>query len=189
MLGLATPFARAQATLTVLHSFRADGPTSLIQGTDGNFYGTGASGGAHAYGTVFKMAPSGTLTTLLSFNGSNGVQPAGALVQEKDGNFYGATYYGGASYNRTNAAFGTIFRLSLTASPPAFQTIARTGSTIAFAWSAVVGRSYQLQFTTNLTQPNWTNSGNPLTATNTTATASDTSGADRQRFYRVILLP
>jgi len=51
------------------------------------------------------------------------------------------------------------------------------------------GRSYQLQFTTSLTSPNWTNSGSPIIATNTTMSASDTFSSDPQRFYRLALLP
>ena len=51
------------------------------------------------------------------------------------------------------------------------------------------GRSYQLQFTTNLTQPNWTDVGAPVVASDTVATAADAVGSDPQRFYRVALLP
>ena len=43
-----------------------------MQGADGNFYGTTADGGEAAEGTVFKITPSGTLTTLYSFAGSDG---------------------------------------------------------------------------------------------------------------------
>jgi len=46
-----------------------------------------------------------------------------------------------------------------------------------------------LQFTTDLTQLNWTCAGSPVTATNTTATACETIGPDRHRFYRLALLP
>src|SRR6266446_4215607 len=52
---------------------------SLIQGTDGNFYGTTFHGGANAQncdadtcGTVFKITPAGTLTTLHNFDGADG---------------------------------------------------------------------------------------------------------------------
>ena len=41
----------------------------------------------------------------------------------------------------------------------------------------------------DVTQTNWTNAGGPVTATNTSATASDIIGPDRQRFYRVVLIP
>ena len=62
-------------TLTTLYSFcsqsncadGADPYAGLVQGTDGNFYGTTYSGGSLRHGTVFKITPSGTLTTLHSF--------------------------------------------------------------------------------------------------------------------------
>src|SRR5580698_4138439 len=72
---------RAQ-TLTVLVNFNgANGtaPNAIIQGTDGNFYGTTFIGGAVGPGTVFKMTPSGTLTTLYSFSGPDGGGPGGPL--------------------------------------------------------------------------------------------------------------
>ena len=78
----------------------------LIQASDGNFYGTTAAGG-HAYGTVFKITASGTLTTLHSFYWNDGSDPQAGLVQARDGNFYGTTFEGGAY------AVGTVFRLVL----------------------------------------------------------------------------
>jgi uncharacterized repeat protein (TIGR03803 family) len=92
----------------------ADGqaPTDgLIQGTDGNFYGTTSVGGAHGHGTVFKMTPSGTLTTLYSFcavapNCADGATPNVPLV-ELGGVLYGTAYQGGAH------ASGTIFSITV----------------------------------------------------------------------------
>jgi uncharacterized repeat protein (TIGR03803 family) len=92
---------------------------SLIQGRDGNFYGTTSSGGANegGPGTVFRVTPGGVLTTLHSFCAQNGCgdgdQPAAGLVQATDGNFYGTTPFGGP-YN-TNCFFGgcgTIFKIT-----------------------------------------------------------------------------
>ena len=65
----------AQAPVTVLHSFDAltspRAPYSpLIQGSDGNFYGTTASGGTDGAGTVYRVSPAGTVTVLHSFNRS-----------------------------------------------------------------------------------------------------------------------
>jgi uncharacterized repeat protein (TIGR03803 family) len=99
-------------TLTVLHSFsgyptEGAAPTAgLVRGTDGNFYGTTASGGAHFQGAVFKIDAAGTLTTLHSFSGppSEGAVPIAGLVQGTDGNFYGTTVSGGAHY------LGTLYR-------------------------------------------------------------------------------
>ena len=63
-------------TLTTLHNFNGtDGKqpdAALVQGTDGNFYGTTYYGGSGKDGTVFKITASGTLTTLHSFGGSDG---------------------------------------------------------------------------------------------------------------------
>src|ERR1700694_4001886 len=92
----------------VLHHFQPDpsNPNGLIQGSDGNFYGTTGQGGPIGAGTVFKMDASGTVTTLHSFTGSDGVRPLAALVQGSDGNFYGATNFGGAS------GYGVIFKIT-----------------------------------------------------------------------------
>jgi uncharacterized repeat protein (TIGR03803 family) len=99
-------------TLTNLHSFiGSDGycPVgALVQGSDGNFYGTTAGGGANSLGNVFSISPSGTLTNLYSFSGppNDGSHPHSSLVPGNDGNFYGTAYSGGAS----NA--GIVFRIS-----------------------------------------------------------------------------
>jgi uncharacterized repeat protein (TIGR03803 family) len=105
--GLGTVFKiTTNGTLTTLFSFNGtDGgsPSALIQATDGNFYGTTADGGANdscfpfpTCGTVFKITPSGTLTTLHSFDGTDGDVPVAALVQATDGYLYGTTSAGGA---------------------------------------------------------------------------------------------
>jgi uncharacterized repeat protein (TIGR03803 family) len=104
-LCMATALVCPAQNLTTLSSFSgSDGsdPQSVIQGTDGNFYGVTYSGGANNNaGTVFKMTPSGTLTTLYNFcaqkNCTDGENPAGQLLQAKDGNLYGTTFYGGAN--------------------------------------------------------------------------------------------
>ena len=87
--------------LTTLHSFDGtDGsfPNGLVQATDGNFYGTAQEGGANGGGTVFKITPGGTLTTLYNFcsqtSCTDGSGPMDALIQAIDGNFYGTTWEG-----------------------------------------------------------------------------------------------
>ena len=81
--------------MAVLYSFNGpdggDPSAALVQGADGNFYGTTTYGGTYGEGTVFRMTTNGTLTTLLSFNYSNGAYPYAGLVQGADGNFYGTT--------------------------------------------------------------------------------------------------
>ena len=99
-------------TLTTLHSFNGgDGQSpdaALVQGTDGNFYGTTAFGGTHFRGTAFKIDATGNLTTLQSFSGppSEGSVPFAGVIQGTDGNFYGTTAAGGAHGE------GTVFQLT-----------------------------------------------------------------------------
>jgi len=84
-------------------------PGALILHPDGQFYGGTAAGGAGGFGTLFRMTPGGTLTTLLEFTGTTGAakgaEPTGALALHA-GNLYGATRLGGAGN------VGTLFRLS-----------------------------------------------------------------------------
>jgi uncharacterized repeat protein (TIGR03803 family) len=101
-------------TLTTLYSLCSksgctDGEYTYavpVQGTNGNFYGTTYLGGSNDLGTVFKITPSGTLTTLHTFGGTDGSQPLAGLVQGTDGNFYGTTYYGGSQGD------GEIFKIT-----------------------------------------------------------------------------
>lgn len=87
-------------TFTLLGSFNGTngsdpenaGGSSIVQGPDGNFYGTTQQGGASGNGTVFKITPGGTLTALYSFTGqADGANPQNGLTLGNDGNFYGTT--------------------------------------------------------------------------------------------------
>ena len=107
-------------TLTTLYSFCsqsncADGQNpsaALVQGANGDFYGTTGSGGAHSSGTVFEITTSGTLTTLYNFcsltNCADGWTVFSALTRASNGKLYGVTLYGGAS------GFGTVFSITAT---------------------------------------------------------------------------
>ena len=102
-------------TMSTLHVFDLfDGAypfATMVQATDGNFYGTTSAGGffincSNGCGTVFKITPSGTLSTIYKFNLTDGSMPAAGLVQGSDGNFYGTTPSGGATGG------GTVFKLT-----------------------------------------------------------------------------
>jgi uncharacterized repeat protein (TIGR03803 family) len=112
-------------TLTTLHAFCSqtscfDGATplaALIQGADGDFYGTTSGGGADGGGTVFKITPSGGLTTLYNFcsqaSCADGQYPSDSLVQGMDGNFYGTAQQGGQNGgNEDSNGWGTVFEIS-----------------------------------------------------------------------------
>jgi uncharacterized repeat protein (TIGR03803 family) len=117
-------------TFTTLHSFGevdGTGPNWLVQGTDGNFYGTTLQGGAFiggdcpvGCGTVFEMTPSGTVTTLHSFDFFDGSLAYG-LTQATNGTFYGTTQGGGSNIS------GTVFSVS-TGLDPFVETIPTVGN-------------------------------------------------------------
>lgn len=103
--------------VTVMHSFGSstgDGvapQAALVEGKNGDFYGTTSGGGAHGAGTVFRIKPDGTYTVLYSFGGGSngdGSSPLAALIQGKDGNFYGTTVDGGSNNE------GTVFKITPT---------------------------------------------------------------------------
>jgi uncharacterized repeat protein (TIGR03803 family) len=101
-------------TFTMLHAFAGgagDGArpmAALVQGSDGNVYGTTEHGGAADGGTIFRMAADGSVTLLHSFaGGSDGLHPRAALIEIADGHFYGTTFDGGAY------GLGTIFTMTL----------------------------------------------------------------------------
>ncbi len=101
----------ASGIFTTIHSFafgEGNAPFDpLVQGMDGNFYGTTTGGGAYGNtGTVFKVAPSGKLTTLYSFDGVHGTSPYAPLIQGSDGNFYGTTFLGGSNDR------GAVFKMT-----------------------------------------------------------------------------
>ena len=81
-------------------------PNSLVNGSDRALYGTISGGGSGGFGSVFRLATNGTLTTLASFARTNGAHPNGPLVQGADGSFYGTTYDGG------DWDAGTVFRVT-----------------------------------------------------------------------------
>jgi uncharacterized repeat protein (TIGR03803 family) len=193
--GCGTVFKISQSgSLATLWSFDggADGANpaaALLQGSDGNFYGTTQSGGANGQGTVYQIGSTVGLTNLYSFAGdTNGAGPVTGLVQGSDGNFYWTMYNGGTNY------LGTVFKLIVTLNPPPNQiTTARiAGSNFIFNVSSIAGATYQLQFRTDLTSGLWSNVpgvsvsnsiGGILTLTNF-------AGANQPpRFFRFAITP
>lgn len=124
LAALGSGVARAQTDATsfgTLYSFSyTDGGSPEappVQATNGNLYGTTWGGGANGYGTVFEIAPAGTLTTLYDFCSqpgcTDGKNPTSGLLQATNGDLYGTTSGGGiADPMCQNASCGTIFKIT-----------------------------------------------------------------------------
>jgi uncharacterized repeat protein (TIGR03803 family) len=115
VFGIGTLPSRAQ-TLDVLYSFPAgSNPSSpLVRDASGNLFGT-TDGGDYHFGSVFKLAPDGTESTIYSFHGgADGSLPTGLMLGQ-DGNLYGTTLWGGegGGFN------GTVFKLT----PEGIETV------------------------------------------------------------------
>jgi uncharacterized repeat protein (TIGR03803 family) len=179
--------------LTSLYSFTGgnDGGrpwAGLVQGSDGNFYGTTVNGGgASNFGTVFKISTNGALKTLYTFgtitnaNGDplDGANPYAGLLQGRDGSFYGTT--AGGTYGN-----GTVFRLTIVPDPQ--LTITPSDPYIILSWTGNYGAfsyaGYTLQSTTNLASQVWTtNSPAPVVVNGQNTVTNPISGT--QQFFRL----
>ena len=105
---------------TVLYSFAgidgANPAAGLVLGPDGQLYGTTYNGGTNntdtgGDGTVFKITTNGTLTSLLSFNVTNGASPAAGLALATNGILYGTTEDGGTN-DFASGGDGTVFSIT-----------------------------------------------------------------------------
>ena len=95
---------------------------SLVMDANGNLFGTTRYGGAYGDGTIFELAKTvggyaSKITTLLTFNGTNGASMAGTLVMDGTGDLFGVTTSGGAF------GHGTVFELQKSAIGYASTTI------------------------------------------------------------------
>jgi uncharacterized repeat protein (TIGR03803 family) len=132
-LGCGTVFKLdAARNFTVLYSFTGGAggayPSGLIRDPEGNFYGITFEGGTCVLsncGTVFKLDPSGNLTTLYSFAGfPDGIFPTGNLLRDASGNLYGTTFDGGLAHcdGFNYGGCGILFKID----PSGKETIVHT---------------------------------------------------------------
>jgi hypothetical protein len=149
------------------------------------------------FGSIY-LAGDAALAGTLSVNFTNGYSPAA-------GDAFPLVSYGSESgiftaLNLPHLTPGliwqtnygsTTFTLIVTNAPPTVLSASTTqnGGAFSLTWNTIAGETYQLQYTTNLAPANWLDLDGPITATNSTMTASDIIGLNPQRFYRLVWLP
>ena len=144
--------------------------------------------------TIRLVSPLGT-NWVVSTIGGSATDPAGSadgtnsvarfnkpwgIAADASGNLYVTDYNN-----------HTLRRGTLPVAPPApvIQSIGQSGGNVTFTWSAIIGRTYQVGFRTNLTQTAWSNLADTVVATNAIMTTHDSPAPAPRRFYRVALLP
>lgn len=92
---------------------------------------------------------------------------------------------------RDDPAYLGLDNVSVTPLPaPYIYSITKTNATATVAVENIPEFLYELQYTTNLTQPNWIILPETLAfPTNYPMYMTDTNATDNQRFYRAIMLP
>ena len=104
----------ADGTFSTVYSFTGGADGGFLYGgldvdKDGNLYGSTVDGGANASGTVFKLTPGGTLTTLYNFTGgTDGGGPEGDMLLAGK-NLYSTATDGGDA----GCLCGVIYQVSL----------------------------------------------------------------------------
>lgn len=78
---------------------------------------------------------------------------------------------------------------SFTLPAPTLASTTYSNNVVRFSWNAFSGLNYRIQSTTNLVAPVWANVGGIIPGTNTTMTTSSLVGAERERYYRVLVQP
>ncbi len=130
---LAAGLAGAQTYSVLLNadSVSSSSTASLTAGPDGNLYGTTSQG--RSYGTVFRITPSGSLSTLHAFNNTDGSTPVGGVIFGSDGLLYGTTSAGGA-----NGA-GSVYKISTTGTFTSLYSLSSTSDGASPAGKLVQG--------------------------------------------------
>jgi uncharacterized repeat protein (TIGR03803 family) len=174
----------ALTTLAMVIGVNGSFPNGLIESSAGNFYGTTGVDfpSENDSGTIFKMTPDGTLTTLVSFIGGLGSRiflNEPRLVEGKNGRLYGIL-------TTSSGGEGAIFRL---VEPPVLSTAIQPDGRVGLSWNSFPGDTYRVEYKPTLTDTNWTFLNPAVTAAGNMASVTDDSGGASQRYYRVRLLP
>jgi sugar lactone lactonase YvrE len=158
-------------------------PFGMATDVDGNVYVSETENC-----TIRKMKRLGTNWVVTTIGGQAG------QVGTNDGTNNQArfSFLGGLAVDKTGNVFvadryNNTIRMGVPV--PEIRSVDVTNAAVSLDWSAVAGQTHQLQYSSNLVFANWLDLGLPLTASNSSLSASDLLGPDPQRFYRVKVEP
>lgn len=156
----------------------------------GGSFDTGTSG---TYNVAFPdvlAATNGSVAAILYSGGLGGpaaVQYDGSLGGGRVMN-WGFPFETITSATVRDAYMPDVLRFFNLIPPPVISLPHFSAGAVSFTWSSSSGLKYRVQYKNQLTDPNWTQLGADITATNMTTSATDNSPGSEQRFYRVLLL-
>ncbi len=135
--------------------------------------------------TLREISTNGVVSTVSGVAGasgtSDGVNGAGRFY-----NPYGVVVAADGSLWMTDT-YNELVRVVIVPFTVSAQT-SNGNNVMTLSWNAVIGKTYQAQYTSAMNPANWSNLGPSVTATNLTASQTDpTGGLAPQKFYRVIV--
>jgi len=141
------------------------------------------SGGSVTF-AIFPTNSSSPLNYQWRKNGTNISSATNLTLQLPNVTTNDAANYD-AILSDTNGSLGSVPATLTVLNAPLFQSPAVTTNGFVLSWVAAQGKNYQLQYKTNLNQVNWINLGSTITASNTVLSATNATGSDKQRFFRI----
>jgi uncharacterized repeat protein (TIGR03803 family) len=184
-------FTTNSGLTTLIHFDGTNGafPASgLLYTREGNLLGTTAYTFNNPdpnkdFGTLFRLQPSGELTTLLRFNGTNGIHPFCEMIQGSNGFIYGPVL---DLSRRINVNGGTLLRFS---DVPTILSVSRNVPMVTLTWTSWPNRSYRIYMNSSPSDPYAADIGSFTGAPGETTTASVGAFLPTQAVFRVTLLP
>jgi len=132
--------------LEVLYNFNGTSDAGfplggLVQGNDGNFYGTAAGDARTSFGIIYRITPAGSFSVLHTFNNTAGAYPLNTMVQHTNGIFYGDTIYGGLLSQCHELGCGVFYSVDLGLPPfvKLLPSAASVGATVEILGQGLTG--------------------------------------------------
>jgi uncharacterized repeat protein (TIGR01451 family) len=135
---------------------------------------------------TLDSAPAGAV-----INPTNGVfswTPDSSFVNTTNPVTVVVTDYNPSAVNEQHLSASNSFTIFV-APPPAFSAGILSNGVFTLTWSSISGEVYRVQYNTNLVGTNWTDLPPDVMATDVTASKTDSTASDAQRFYRIMVLP